>query len=142
MLANACVHSTAHWQVNITAKSWKRPSVLKKAYVLYIMEGESVSVQDDITTLVEDFERVTLQCTGMEKELDELHEQIGSLVLSEKASRPNSGKPIDELSPRQTRRKMSEFRDHVEAVLIVVCRELRIKANNTPVENDNFSPAC
>lgn len=48
--------------------------MLKKAYVLYIMEGESVSVQDDITTLVEDFERVTLQCTGMEKELDELHE--------------------------------------------------------------------
>lgn len=42
------------------AKSWKRPSVLKKAYVLYILEGESVSVQDDITTLVEDFERVTL----------------------------------------------------------------------------------
>ena len=76
-----------------------------------------MSVQDDITTLVEDFEHVTLQCTGMEKELDELHEQIGSLVLSEKASRPNSGKPIDELSPRQARRKMSEFRDHVEAVL-------------------------
>ena len=43
--------------------------MLEKAYVLYIMEGESVSVQDYITTLVVDFERVTLQCTGTAKPL-------------------------------------------------------------------------
>lgn len=94
----------------------KKLSLLEKAYVIYIMPGESVSVQDYVT-LTEDFERVTLKCTGFEKELDELYEQVASLVLSGMSCEPNRGKPMDELSPRQARRKIGEFRDKVEAVL-------------------------
>ena len=88
----------------------KRLSLLENAYIINIMPGKSVLVQDYVT-LTEDFER------GFEKETDKLYEQVTSLLLSEMSCEPNREKPVDELSPRQARRKIGEFQDKVEAVL-------------------------
>ena len=64
-------------------------------------------------------ERITLRCDGQDKELESLYEEVMQLkfALSAECGYANIGKPIDYLSLRQARRKLSDFMKHAEAVL-------------------------
>lgn len=88
----------------------KKCIVLEGSTVIDILTGECCSVID---------ESITLKCDGHDEELKSLYEEVKQLkfALSTECGNANIGKPIDYLSPRQARRKLSEFTKHAEAVL-------------------------
>ena len=71
--------------------------------------------------LMEDYATVTLKCEGLEAEIDNLRETLiaqqhrqhthNRVVLR------NGGRPLDELSSRQARRKLQDFKANAESVL-------------------------
>ena len=77
---------------------------------------------DEHSTLMEDYATVTLKCEGLEAEIDNLRETLiaqqhrqhthNTVVLKK-----NRGRPLDELSPRQARRKLQDFKANAESVL-------------------------
>ena len=102
-----------------SAKGRKKRTILEGQTNIFVLSGEMVAC-DEHSTLMEDYATVTLKCEGLEAEIDNLRKTLIAQQHSQHTHNTvvlNRGRPLDELSPRQARRKLQDFKANAESVL-------------------------
>lgn len=98
----------------------RKYTMLDETTVVNVLKDETISVEDQ-AKIIDQCEMISLLCSGFEKEIKRLYEDIASAAHITDDTNPdlsNKGRqPIDKLSKRQTRRKLIEVTENVKQVL-------------------------